>query len=66
MPAAGKRSEERKAEVKVMDRIEGALAAIDDLPERAQARVRSWVLDEYATPWEELAAGNGRPAAGDP
>jgi hypothetical protein len=33
-----------------MDAIERAMARIESLPAAAQARVRSWVADEYPPP----------------
>jgi len=44
------RSVGRRAEISVMDAIERAMARIESLPAAAQARVRSWVADEYPPP----------------
>lgn len=50
------RSAERQAEIKVMDRIEAAMAGIDELSEAAQQRVRAWHAAEYA---QATTANNG-------
>ena len=41
------RSTALAAEVRTMDKIERAMAGIDDLPEPSQARVRRWVTETY-------------------
>ncbi len=55
------RSAELAAEVAAMDRIERAMAALSDLPDAAQARVRRWVSETYPSPDGLLAATNGGP-----
>jgi hypothetical protein len=57
------RSSSLSAEVAAMDRIERAMAALDALDEKAQARVRRWVSETYPSPDGIAAAGNGRPAS---
>ena len=49
--AGHSRSDALRMEVQAMDRIERAMASMDDLPEPMQARVRRWVAETYtATP----------------